>query len=259
MLFRKTHMYANYLPETCLELGDYGDITKEGEFIRSGNIFKDYPSLMDDVERGKEPLGSNRSFFASRTRRKDTFSIITAEIPALVECSPKLGWNIKKDRHSALVMIDSNHHEIKFEGRLHKFIQDKPELADNAFVTKVYRCSAYARLITDQGRTGQIYVGFKPNGDPDSTPPIATTSSSIGAAQVWQAFSEAGDWGTGTYHPSPPPYTPLVTIRQITPKEPSSGFREPIPPPIADADEMQDYILPWGDLDEEGEEVDPDD
>jgi hypothetical protein len=252
-------MYANYLPETVLELGDYGDITKEGEFIRSGNIFRDHPSLQDDVEIGREPLGSNKDFFASRTRRKNTFSVITEEIPAIAECCPKLGWDIKKDRHAALVMIDANHHEIKFEGRLHRFIQNKPEVADKAFVTKVYRCSAYARLITEHGRSGRTYVGFNTNIDSTSTTSIATSTSSTGAAQVWQVLSEAGNWSTGSYHPSPPAYTPLVTIRQITPKEPASGFREPIPPAIADADEMQDYILPWGDLEEDGEEVDPDD
>jgi hypothetical protein len=181
------------------------------------------------------------------------------EIPAIAECCPKLGWDIKKDRHAALVMIDANHHEIRFEGRLHRFIQNKPEVADKAFVTKVYRCSAYARLITEHGRSGQIYVGYKANIDSTSTTSIATSTSSTGAAQAWQVFSDAGNWSTGPYHPSPPAYTPLVTIRQITPKEPASGFREPIPPAIADADEMQDYILPWGDLEEDGEEVDPDD
>ena len=77
MMFRKTNMYANYLPETSFELGDYGDITKDGDFIKWGNIFKDHPELRDKVELGREPLASNKYFFASRTRRKNTFSTIT--------------------------------------------------------------------------------------------------------------------------------------------------------------------------------------
>jgi hypothetical protein len=70
-------MYANYTPGTPFELGDYGDITKEGEFIRSGNIFKDHAHLRDDVEPGKEELRNNRHFFASRKEKNGTFSVIT--------------------------------------------------------------------------------------------------------------------------------------------------------------------------------------
>jgi len=259
LLFRKTNMYANYLPATCLDLGDYGDITKKGEFIRSGNIFKDYPKLEDAVEPHKEEFGSDKHFFASRNPKNGTFSV-TTDIPILGECSPKLGWDIKKDRHVALVMIDANHHEMKFEGILHKFIQNLPDLADKAFVTKVFRCSAYAQLITEVGQSGQAYVGFKAG---DNSTPNSTTnsiaSSSAGVDRAWQTFSQTGKWNTGTYHPSPPPYTPLVTLRQIRPKGPASGYRDPIPPPITDEEEMRDYILPWGDLGEDGEELYPDD
>jgi hypothetical protein len=77
LLFRKTNMYANYNPATLLELGDYGDITKGGEFIRSGNILQDDPSLRDAVEVGKEPMGSDKHFFTSRSPRNNTFSVIT--------------------------------------------------------------------------------------------------------------------------------------------------------------------------------------
>jgi hypothetical protein len=175
----------------------------------------------------------------------------------LAECSPKLGWDIKKDRHAALVMIDSNHHELKFEGRLHRFIQNKPELGDKAFVTKVYECSAYARLITECGQAGQIYVGFKGNGDfTSSTSAINISSDRV--VQEWRTFSQAGDWSTGIYHPTPK-YTPLATLRQVIPKAPAVGYRDPIPPEIVDADEMPDYIPPWGDLDEQGDEIDPED
>jgi len=258
LLFRKTKMYANYLPSTLMELGDYGDITKDGEFIRSGNVFEDHPFLKDDVLPRREEVGTNRHFFASRNE-KGTFSIITADIPALAECSPKLCWDIKKDRHVALVMIDANHHEIKFEGRLHKFIQNLPDLADKAFVTKVYRCSAFAQLITELGHSGQAYVGFKANSNSGPATPNSTGSSTSIVDQAWQTFSQAGSWNTGQYHPSRPIYTPLVTIRQIRPKGPSTGFRDPLPPEIKDEDEMKDYILPWGDLDEDGEELYPDD
>jgi hypothetical protein len=70
-------MYANYHPATLLDLGDYGDITQEGEFIRSGNIFNDHPSLMDEVQPGKESIGNDKHYFASRNPKNNTYSVIT--------------------------------------------------------------------------------------------------------------------------------------------------------------------------------------
>ena len=70
-------MYANYNPTTLLELGDYGEIAKDGDFIRSGNILQENPSLRDAVESGREPTGSDKYFFASRSPRNNTFSVIT--------------------------------------------------------------------------------------------------------------------------------------------------------------------------------------
>lgn len=185
------------------------------------------------------------------------YPIFHSEIPALAGCSPKLGWDIKKDRHAALVMIDANHHEIAFEGRLHKFIQNKPELADKAFVTKVYHCSAYAQLVTDYGQSGQVYVGYKTS---DSTPTFTPAGSAsdlgAGAERRWLTSTHPGKWTTGAIQNAPAAYTPLVTLRQITPKEPTLGFRDRLPPEITDDQEMQNYIPPWGELDEQGEEID---
>ena len=64
-------MYTNYLPELLLDLGDYGDVTTEGEFIKSGNIFKDYPSLRDEAETCKQSVGTPRHL--ETRRRKNTF------------------------------------------------------------------------------------------------------------------------------------------------------------------------------------------
>jgi hypothetical protein len=186
-------------------------------------------------------------------------SCFIRELPALAECSPKLCWDIKKDRHAALVMIDANHHQIKYEGRLHKYIQNLPDLADKAFVTKVFKCSAYAQLITEQGQSGQVYVGFKANNNSGPMSLDSTTSSSSDLDRSWLTFSQAGSWNTGQYHPIQQLYMPLVTIRQIRPKGPTTGYRDPLPPPITDEEEMRDYILPWGDLGENGEELYPDD
>jgi len=154
-------------------------------------------------------------------------------------------------------MINANHHEIRFEGLLHKFIRNEPELADKAFVTKVYKCAAYARLVTEPEQAGEIYVGYK--ADNSGEQPSPASSANSGTEGPWVTFSQTGDWTTGTYCADRPSYTPLVTLRQIMPKESANGFRDSLPPAIADEDEMKDYILPWGDLDEQGEEEDPDD
>jgi hypothetical protein len=79
LLFRKEKMYANYTPETYLALGDYGDVTKDGEFIRSGNLFREYPHIEGEAEPRKEnaTVGNDRHFFVSRSPRKNTFSTLT--------------------------------------------------------------------------------------------------------------------------------------------------------------------------------------
>jgi len=213
-------MYAQYLSSSYLELGDYGVVTRDGEFVRSGNILKEYPSLKHELGSHKETRESVRSFFASQNKASAT--VIKADIPELAGCSRKFAWDLKKGRLAALVMIDTTLREIEFEGRLIRFIEPKPELTDKAFVTKVYRCSAYAQLITSHRQSGQVYVGFEDsNSAPIST--SGTSISSVTADHAWQTFSP-DTWITGIYHPSTP-YTPLVTLRQLKAKEPTVGFR----------------------------------
>jgi hypothetical protein len=150
-------------------------------------------------------------------------------------------------------MIDANRHELEFEGRLHRFIQDKPEVVEKAFVTKVYYCSAYAQLITDYGQSGQVYVGFKgSNSTPTATPAVSASDASNGVNPTWLT---SGTWTTGKYCAWPPPYTPLATLRQVTPKEPAKGYRGSSLPEIPDDQEMEDYIPPWCELDEQGDEI----
>lgn len=189
-----------------------------------------------------------------------------SDIPTLAECQPKLGWDIKKDRHAVLVMINANHWEIENEGVLHRFLQKQPDLADKAIVTKVYKCSAYAQLVTEYGQKGPFYVGFKPNLTPKTTPQTSVNSflssssdPSIMVEQLWQTHPQTANWNMGPYDPSQRLYSPLATLRQVTPKEPSLGYRDKLPPPITDDQEMEDYIPPWAELDERGEEIEDDD
>jgi len=261
-------MYANYTPSSPLQLGDYGDVTKEGEFIRSGNIFQEFPELGSRLGQGREEYGSNKHFFVSRTRKKDAATVISADIPSLADCQLKLGWDIKKDRHAVLVMINANQWEIENEGVLHRFIQNQQDLADKAIVTKVYKCSAYAQLITEYRQTGSFYVGFKPNTTTSvkSTPQSSvnsfmssTSDTSEMVEQLWLTYPQSASWNMGPYDPSQRLYSPLATLRQITPKEPSLGYRDKAPPPITDNQEMEDFIPPWAELDERGEEIEDDD
>jgi hypothetical protein len=180
-------------------------------------------------------------------------SDLNREIPAIADCSLKLGWNIKGDRHAVLVMINPKLHELQYEGRLQAFLQTKPELIDKAFVTKVYRCSTYALLITN-GHSGQVYVGFKA----ETPGPTPTIQVGAGVSGNWQMSSQG--WSTGKYHALRCPYSPLATLRQVEAKQPISTFREsfPLPEGYTDTVQMADYIPPWGELDENGMEIDVD-
>ena len=67
-------MYAQYPPANVLKLGDYGGITKEGDFISSGNILQDHPSLKDELGENKT-LWNNKHFSASGSRKKAAASV----------------------------------------------------------------------------------------------------------------------------------------------------------------------------------------
>jgi len=198
----------------------------------------------------------------SRTRKKDAAAAISADIPNLAECQPKFGWDIKKDRHAVLVMIDANQYEITNEGILHRFVQNKPDLADKAIVTKVYRCSAFAQLITEHGEKGPFYVGFRSTMSPKnsvSSSLMSSSNSSVMLEQPWQTCPQSSNWNMGPYDASQRLYSPLATLRQVTPKQPSLGYRDRLPSPITDDQDMEDYMLPWAELDERGEEFEDDD
>lgn len=163
-------------------------------------------------------------------------------------------------------MIDANQYEITNEGILHRFVQNKPDLADKAIVTKVYRCSAFAQLITEHGENGPFYVGFRSNMPPKNTSQNSISSSltspsdsSIMLEQLWQTYPQSANWNMGPYDASQRLYSPLATLRQVTPKQPTLGYRDKLPPPITDDQVMEDYIPPWAELDERGEEIKDDD
>jgi hypothetical protein len=176
------------------------------------------------------------------------------QIPSIVDCAVKLGWEIQKDRHAVLVMIDPVLQEFEFEGRLRPFILSKPEFIDKAIVTKVYRCATFARLLTN-GHIGQVYVGFRA-GAPLPTP--VPVEASAGIENLWKVYSQVGDWSTGKYDPAQYQYSPLVKLRQVRPEIPTDGWRGPLPPPITDPDRegMMDYFPPWGELNDKGRDVD---
>lgn len=163
-------------------------------------------------------------------------------------------------------MINANLLEVEHEGILLRFLQGIPALADKAILTKVYRCSSFSQLVTELGQTGPFYIGFKPNDSTSAASSIYHPSETISQgpnfahAQVWRTFpNNATHWNTGGYDPTQRLYSPLATLRQIRPKAPTLGFRSRLPPPIADNDAMDAFIPPWGELDEQGEEMDGDD
>ena len=112
-------------------------------------------------------------------------------------------------------MINANHHEVKFEGRLHRYIQNIPELADKAIMTKVYKCPAYAQLLTD-GQPCQVMVGFKAD--------IPGLGAGVNQWKISGNWTTAGNWTTG-YSPANYLYSPLATLKHNRPQGPKTGYR----------------------------------
>lgn len=66
-------MYAIFTPSSLLQLGDYGDINKMGEFIRCGNIFDEFPIDSGPLGHGSEEFSGNPHFFVSNKKNTATF------------------------------------------------------------------------------------------------------------------------------------------------------------------------------------------
>lgn len=46
LIFQQTQHFASFTPSAQTDLGDYGRVDKRtGEFVRTGNVFRDFPEL----------------------------------------------------------------------------------------------------------------------------------------------------------------------------------------------------------------------
>jgi hypothetical protein len=126
-------------------------------------------------------------------------------------------------------------------------------MVGNAIVTKIYRCTTFARLLTN-GHPDQICVGFSATA-PLSVPVPAQLGA--GLENVWKVYSQVG-WSPGNYDPAVYQYSPLAKLRQARPENMSSGWRGPPPTPITDPDRqgMMAYYPLWGEINEKGRDID---
>lgn len=175
-------------------------------------------------------------------------------IPNIADCELKAGWAYEKDRHAALVMIDPVLVEIPYEGNIRRFLLARPKLKNKVVVTKLYKCTSYAIFLAN-GKSGLAYFGFNAS---VPTPLSAVIQAGAGAHIAWTTHGESGSWSTGLYEPQVFRYVPLLTLKAIRPVQPASGFRgHPetfLPPP--EPEELPPAYRPWGELDEEGQDLD---
>src|ERR1700690_4306002 len=166
----------------------------------------------------------------------------------MMDCSLKAGWNIKKNRHAVLVLIDPVLVKLANEGSMKIAITNKEELRNKAIVTKLFKSSSYAILLTN-GESGDAHIGFK----------LGAPPAHAGADVSWLKHSDVGSWSTGWHNPAGEvEYFPLATLQAMRPIKPAVGYRATevvTQEEIAQMD-MLDFAPPWGDLDKNGLDMD---
>jgi len=116
-----------------------------------------------------------------------------------------------------LVMIDANHHELNYSKVvLHRFMQNQLHLADKAVDESPKMQMPTLGSSTEAGRTGEIYVGFK---DRKSVllrkrlvRMLSLNSTNCGRLPALRELDH------GTCIVDQEQFTPLVTLRQIMPR-----------------------------------------
>lgn len=149
-------------------------------------------------------------------------------------------------------MVDPVLVEIPYEGIIATLLHDHPKLKNKVVVTKLHKCTSYAIFLAN-GKRGRAYFGF--NASLPTQPPII--EGEAGAQIAWTTHGENGSWNTGLYDPQVHRYVPLLTLKAIRPVLPATGFRghlETLPTP--ESEKLPEAYRPWGELDEEGQDLD---
>jgi hypothetical protein len=259
LIYQRSDKYANYDPASGpLKVGTYGIVTRDGGFLVHGDIYSDefkrlYNSdvtILAAVTRANEDCIKFQSAHV-----KSLQAAVRAETPSSAPIGVALegSYELSKRAAAALIVHNAVVTEMPPESLkdLAKIMEHK-DLLDKVVVEKAYACDAYYLVLRKTSMAGMKVTFSLSTGTPvDGKIQGGWVSNGDGGVARW-----AGRAG------GPRDYYPIYSLKCLNNKRflskdvPADRFRGP-----ESADPPEDFVdfeLPWGELDDEGDECSED-
>ncbi|KAL5501092.1 hypothetical protein ACEPAH_9479 [Sanghuangporus vaninii] len=240
LIKKSSSKWANWTPPNLIEVGDYGRINKKsGAFQREGNIYHE-PSLKYITDQfPKQRCEPMDEFIASSSNVKQCVFGMGADIGVydIAETSFKAQWQFDSSRGALLVMIKPRMTVLPNE-LLNACIGNEL-LERKTVVVEVFSCPAYAMYLSNKKITT---VGLA----------LKVDTSDVAAAQLdtlWRSNITSGMFQKAYRREER--YTPLFDIREV---RKADKRRDSTGQDNRKVDRWDDVEVPWGDLDEDGQE-----
>jgi len=153
-------------------------------------------------------------------------------------------------------MIKPDITQLRQDAQLRRLVGLKPDMDGKVLVTEVTSCPAYA-LILSEGIESEAVIGLQASA---AAPEISTSNFGGGMEAKWTVSnSSSGQWRYGSSDGlEPNVFYPLFTLRSLSgqPLAPPIRFDNPNP---REDEGLNLFVPPWEQLDEDGEEIEPED
>ncbi|CAE6427588.1 unnamed protein product [Rhizoctonia solani] len=257
LIFKASGKYGNWDPDHTIEVGDWGEVDRDtGKFIRQGNLFRDpeCSTLLSDVADARlVKTGSPEDVLRITAGAKMKLNNdLYPEVGAMgLGVRVSSSWEFTpQNRAAVLTATNAYSNYLKVEAVFPK-LRNLRKLGGKAIVTKAVHCPAYALLLTEKGKGGKASLSLH----------TGTWDVGAGAGAKWKFTTESGFWRTACGYRTnldgkDAVYTPLYKLEKI-----HRGWwpRYRGAAPTMEELMRDDYNPPWDDLDENGDEIPPED
>lgn len=261
LIFKVSGKYGNWDPPRIVEVGDWGVIERgTGSFIREGNIFEDTECkvLLSDIPDAQLVKTGNPEDVIRITANAEME--LDGSLFSGIEATGEVGvrvhgaWKFTPRNRAAILTITDGYTHYLEIGTVFTKLQSVRKLQGKAIVTEALRCPAYAMLLTNKGVGGKASLTLHTG--------LAEAGAALagGGMLGWKHSSESGFWRTAVGYrkvleDKDAVFTPLFKLKKVSRSWRTRYRGPPTPRTISEEPVSEDYLPPWQELDEDGEEI----
>ncbi|KIM91365.1 hypothetical protein PILCRDRAFT_810638 [Piloderma croceum F 1598] len=254
LIYEGSDKFANYDPPSGpLDVGTYGVVTRDGNFLPHGNIYSDKfkasykpdVAILAPVKRANEEcIKFQSSYVRSLQAAVKAKAYASSPIGVALEGS----YELSKRAAAALIMHNAIVTEIPQESHENiARIMEHEELQEKVVVEKAYACDAYYYFVRKASMAG-MKVNFSLGADAYADGKVGGGWTSEGDGGVARFSGRAG---------GPHVYFPIYSLKCLNNQRffsknvPAIRFRTGAIP----SEPLVNFELPWDILDDEGDEM----